>query len=199
MDIILYSAKGSNSSQRVEWVLNYKAISYRPIEVGDADLTGSYLDINPFGYVPAMSINGKLIAESMAIVECLEALYPESSIFPAHWADKAKVREVCEYVNATIHSPQNRTVLRYFCPDLTEEAKRKLRGQWITQCLGKLAPILWKTSRFAVGHHFSLADIYVATIYKKLLQYGTPNISCYDDYLTWLRSHAKVSASEPKT
>jgi hypothetical protein len=51
MDVILYSAKGSNSSERVEWVLNYKQITYQRIEVGNEALAGSYLNINPFGYV----------------------------------------------------------------------------------------------------------------------------------------------------
>ncbi|WP_284205768.1 glutathione S-transferase N-terminal domain-containing protein, partial [Aliivibrio sifiae] len=33
MDIILYSAIGSNSSERVEWALNYKSLPYKRIEV----------------------------------------------------------------------------------------------------------------------------------------------------------------------
>ncbi|EGZ6883329.1 glutathione S-transferase N-terminal domain-containing protein, partial [Vibrio cholerae] len=33
MDLSLYSAKGSNSSERVEWMLNFKGIPYERIEV----------------------------------------------------------------------------------------------------------------------------------------------------------------------
>ena len=62
MDVILYSAKGSNSSERVEWVLNYKQITYQRIEVGNEALAGSYLNINPFGYVPALSVDGEIFS-----------------------------------------------------------------------------------------------------------------------------------------
>ncbi|KIE20231.1 hypothetical protein SE23_15030 [Vibrio sinaloensis] len=47
--ITLYSARGSNSSQRVEWALNYKNIDYQRVEVLSEELTSSYLEINPFG------------------------------------------------------------------------------------------------------------------------------------------------------
>ncbi len=72
MAILLYSAKGSNSSERVEWVLNFKQIAYDRIEVSSNELTTTYLDINPFGYVPALSVDGLIYSESIAIIEYLE-------------------------------------------------------------------------------------------------------------------------------
>ena len=71
MAILLYSAKGSNSSERVEWVLNFKQIAYDRIEVSSNELT-TYLDINPFGYVPALSVDGLIYSKSIAIIEYLE-------------------------------------------------------------------------------------------------------------------------------
>ncbi|MCE9832734.1 glutathione S-transferase N-terminal domain-containing protein, partial [Vibrio diabolicus] len=32
MEVLLYSAQGSNSSERVEWVLNFKRIPYKRVE-----------------------------------------------------------------------------------------------------------------------------------------------------------------------
>lgn len=75
MDIILYSAQGSNSSERVEWTLKYKAIAYARVEVTGEQLTSTYLQINPLGYVPALSVNGLVLTESMAIIECMEELF----------------------------------------------------------------------------------------------------------------------------
>ena len=167
MDIRLYSAQGSNSSERVEWTLNYKAISYQRIEVSGAELRSSYLQINPFGYVPTISMDGYLISESMAIIECLEDLFPDRPLLGHSIFHRATVREVCEYVNSSIHSPQNRTVLKALRPELSEQDKRQFRGEWITSCLQTLAAKLCQQSRFAIGESFTVADIFVATIYKK--------------------------------
>lgn len=41
MDLVLYSAAGSNSSERVEWALNYKGIPYNRVEVTSQELQTS--------------------------------------------------------------------------------------------------------------------------------------------------------------
>lgn len=197
MDISLYSAQGSNSSERVEWALNFKCIPYLRIEVGYQELTSSYLNINPYGYVPCIDIDGYLIAESMAIIECIDELFPENSLLGHCVFQRAQIREVCEYVNSSIHAPQNRTVLKAIRPDLNEVTKRDLRGKWIEQCLEKLQQRLWKASHFAVGEAFSLADIFVASIYKKAICHGASELALYARHLAWLREHTDIANSEP--
>ncbi|AJQ97221.1 glutathione S-transferase family protein [Gynuella sunshinyii] len=197
MELKLYSSIGSNSSERVEWVLNYKAIPYQRIEVNNEELVSSYLHINPFGYVPCLGVEGHMISESMAIIECIEELFPQQSLLGHSVFERAAVREICEYVNSSIHSPQNRTVLRAFNPDLSEQAKRELRGQWISGCLAKLKQKLCKDSPFAIGKGFTIADIFVATIYKKALQHGSSGNDFYDAHLVWLRQNDRIQAAEP--
>ncbi|WP_310618507.1 glutathione S-transferase N-terminal domain-containing protein [Flexibacterium corallicola] len=118
MKIILYAAEGSNSSERVEWALCHKAIAYERVEVAPEELKTSYLTINPFGYVPAISLDGEIICESLAIIECLEELFPKRPLLPYDPIKRAKVRQVCEYVNSTIHPAQNRSVLSFLRPEL---------------------------------------------------------------------------------
>ena len=129
MDLVLYSAAGSNSSERVEWALNYKGISYNRVEVTSQELQTSYLAINPFGYVPSLSVNGVVLSESMAIIEYVEEAFDGRTLLGNEPLVRASVRRVCELVNSTIHSPQNRTVLRFLRPELEEDSKRALRGR----------------------------------------------------------------------
>ncbi|WP_428240169.1 glutathione S-transferase family protein [Gynuella sp.] len=197
MELKLYSAVGSNSSERVEWALNYKSIPYQRIEVSNKALVSSYLHINPFGYVPCLAVAGHMISESMAIIECIEELFPQQSLLGNSVFQRAAAREICEYVNSSIHAPQNRTVLKTFNPDLPEQAKRELRGQWISECLSKLKQKLCKDSPFAIGEDFTIADIFVATIYKKALQHGSPDNDFYDEHLRWLRQDNRIQAAEP--
>lgn len=51
--------------------------------------------INPQGRVPALEVDGRHLAESLAICEYLDELQPEPSLRPADAFDRAKVRELC--------------------------------------------------------------------------------------------------------
>lgn len=197
MDLVLYSAVGSNSSERVEWALNYKGISYNRVEVTSQELQTSYLAINPFGYVPSLSVDGVVLSESMAIVEYVEEVFTGFSLLGNEPQIRADVRRVCEFVNSTIHSPQNRTVLGFLRPDLEEASKRAMRGEWITRSLDKLRPSICLDSSFAIGHQFTLADIFIASIYKKALQHGSAPIPFYDSHLNNLRSIEHIADAEP--
>ena len=197
MDLVLYSAIGSNSSERVEWALNYKGISYNRVEVTSQELQTSYLAINPFGYVPSLSVDGVVFSESMAIVEYVEEVFTGFSLLGNEPQIRADVRRVCEFVNSTIHSPQNRTVLGFLRPDLEEASKRAMRGEWITRSLDKLRPSICLDSSFAIGHQFTLADIFIASIYKKALQHGSAPIPFYDSHLNNLRSIEHIADAEP--
>ncbi|EGR1514352.1 glutathione S-transferase family protein [Vibrio harveyi] len=198
MEVSLYSAKGSNSAERVEWVLNFKGIDYERIEISSDELATTYLDINPFGYVPSLRADGSIFSESMAIVEYLEERFPYPGLFGKSLNEKTHIRRVCEYVNSSIHSPQNRTVLRFMRPELDETSKRELRGVWIMRCLEKLSASICRESGFAVGKDFSVADIFVASIYKKALQHGCTRNSFYDKHLMYIRANDRVVVSEPQ-
>ncbi|AKB04433.1 glutathione S-transferase N-terminal domain-containing protein [Vibrio cholerae] len=199
MDLSLYSAKGSNSSERVEWMLNFKGIQYERIEVSSDDLATTYRVMNPFGYVPSLLVDGLVFTESMAIAEYLEERFPTSPLLGQSLEEKTKIRSVCEYVNSSIHSPQNRTVLNFFRPDLDEISKRKVRGEWIMLCLDKLSQTICNESGFIIGRTFSLADIFVASIYKKALQHGYVESEFYNNHLIYIRKNERVAVSEPQT
>ncbi|MEZ9892487.1 glutathione S-transferase family protein [Vibrio lentus] len=197
MEVLLYSAKGSNSSERVEWVLKFKRIHFDRIEVSSSELATTYLDINPFGYVPSLSVDGSVFSESMAIIEYLEERFPKPTLFGKNLDEKTHIRRVCEYVNTSIHSPQNRTVLKFMHPELDEMSKRELRGDWIMRCLEKLSMSICRESGFAVGNSFSVADIFVASIYKKALQHDCVKNDFYDKHLMYVRANESALVSEP--
>jgi glutathione S-transferase len=196
-EIILYTAAGSNCSQRVEWVLNYKQIPYAKIDVGESERWKQYLHINPMGYVPCLSLSGVIIPESMAIIESLEEGYPTPTILGSNWQQRAEVRAMCEFVNGSLHMPQNRTILSLLRPDLDESAKQPLRADFLSRQLTTLSPRLFKQSQFAIGKQFTLADIFIASIYKKALQHGMAKQAPYHSHLRYLRKITAVADAEP--
>lgn len=96
MEVSLYSAKGSNSSERVEWVLNFKSLRYNRIEVSSAELSTTYLDINPFGYVPSLRVDGALFSESLPLL----SIWKNAFLYQAYLAKALmKKRTSVEFVN----------------------------------------------------------------------------------------------------
>lgn len=165
----LYMAPHSNTSERVLWVLCYKQISFHQVDVSQMS-KADYAHINPYQYVPALQVGEQYVSESMALVEYLEAAYPEPTLFPGDVLMQARIREVCEYINSTVHPVQNRSVMLRFLPDLDAAALRAHRAAWLLESLTTLAQRLWLDSTFAVGEAFSMADIFVAVMYQRALR-----------------------------
>lgn len=199
VEMVLYTANGSNSSQRVEWVLNWKNVSYRRIEVTSELRASRYKAINALGYVPALEVGGDIFSESMAIVEYLEERFPHPCLFGHSLSEKTHIRRICEYVNASIHTPQNRSVLAFLRPELSDIEKRQLRAEWVAKSLETLKPQLCQQSSYAIGECFSLADIFVASIFKKSLQHGAVGDEFYHAHLSYLRAQPEVQRCEPHT
>ncbi|WP_310618505.1 hypothetical protein [Flexibacterium corallicola] len=65
--------------------------------------------------------------------------------------------------------------------------KKDLRARWCSQTLPKLKSLLWKESKFAVGHAFTLADIFVAVIYRKARSHGMPVDREFEEHCDFLK------------
>jgi maleylacetoacetate isomerase len=189
MKIKYYDVIGSNCSNRVKWVLNYKNIAYEIID-RESISSEEYQKINPFLRVPSMVIDGKPLTESMVMAEFLEDNFPEFPLLPPDAFERAKVREVCEIINATIHPVQNSKVPVFFHPELGKEEIIIYREKWIRENLQKLLPFLFLESNFAVGSTFSMADIFLIAIYYRGLMVGLP-----EDTFPALNEHIKFCMS----
>jgi glutathione S-transferase len=153
------------------WVLKLKKIPYSREEC-PAEPGPDYGKLNPLLRVPTMLINGVPLSESMAMIEYLERQVAQPPVFPGSALDGAKIREICEIINATIHPVQNSKVARFFIPELKDQDVKNFRKQWIRLNFGKLMPLLFQQSPFAYGDQFSAADIFVASMYRKGLALG---------------------------
>lgn len=174
MKLRLYSAEGANCCDRVLWVLNYKGLRYELADPNAPEHTAEFTRISPFGRVPVLVASDQPLSESMAIAEFAEELVPDPTLLGQSMMERAQIREVCEAVNSSIHPVQNSSVVRYFQPHWSKEQMQSVRAAWIEQNLRKLEPKLWRSSPFVVGVAFSLADIFVAVIFRKAVSLGSP-------------------------
>ena len=114
----LYTFFRSSASYRVRIALNLKSIScdQAPIHLrrgGGEQLTAAYRAINPQALVPALEDNGRILTQSLAIIEYLDEKYPNPPLLPNDPADKAVVRSMALVVACEIHPIQNLRVLNY--------------------------------------------------------------------------------------
>jgi len=164
--LVLFSYFRSSSSWRIRTVLNLKSLPYTTIPIsllkGDQS-SEEYKTINPLGTVPCLRIDGEYLAESMAIAEYLEERFPENpcKLLPKDLVQRARVREVCEAVNAGMQPLQNLRVLNAieekFKGDRIEWAKH-----WNDTGFATLDKLLSITKgKHAVGDQITLADVFI--------------------------------------
>ncbi len=93
-------------------VLHLKGIDYAYVPVLDA-ADPAYHALNPQGLMPALEIGGRVVAQSSAIVELLEDLWPVPSVLPADPFLRAEVRAFAQHITADLHPVNNNRVRRY--------------------------------------------------------------------------------------
>ena len=168
-ELTLYTYFRSSTSYRVRIALYLKGLPFtaKPVhllEGGGQQHTPEYRALNPAGEVPSLIHNGKVLSQSFAIIEYLDEVFPEPSLFPASPFDKAKVRQICEHINCGIHPIANLKVQQYLTKQLshTEEQKNQWITHWIREGMDALEKLLLQTAGvFAYGNSLTAADIFI--------------------------------------
>jgi len=128
----LYHYWRSTSSWRVRWALAHKGIPCEYVAVNlldDETDRPEHRARNPMGYVPVLDADGRLLTESVAMLEWIEELWPAPGLLPRDPWLKARTRALVEIINAGTQPVQNLSVLERLSDD---PAARKAWAQhWI--------------------------------------------------------------------
>ncbi|TNE57100.1 MAG: maleylacetoacetate isomerase [Alphaproteobacteria bacterium] len=165
----LYSYWRSSAAYRVRIGLNLKGLDAETVPVhlvknGGEQKSESYLKVNPHGLVPALETDGRVISNSLAILEYLEEVYPDVPILPSEAFARARVRQIALAVAADIHPIQNLRVLQRVSAGAEDPAATMAAWarHWITLGFDSLEKQFTReeeTGRFAHGDMPTLADI----------------------------------------
>ncbi|TCS03155.1 maleylacetoacetate isomerase [Rhizobium sp. BK418] len=163
-EVVLYDYWRSSASYRVRIALNLLAIEYKIIPVNlleGAHKKPEYLALNPQGLVPTLVIDGRILTQSLAIIEYLAEVRPECVLLPADIADRQKVRAVAYAVAMDIHPICNMHVVTHLT-SITDkaDAREEWMKHFITDGLRKLEAMIGKfEGEFSLGDAPTMADL----------------------------------------
>jgi maleylacetoacetate isomerase len=162
----LYNYFRSSASYRVRIALALKGLpyDYMPVHLPRNEQTGeSYAQISASRLVPLLDDDGKLLTQSLAIIEYLDETHPQPPLLPADAVQRARVRALALDIACEIHPLNNLRVLRYLVHDLkvSEEDKNRWYKHWVETGLEAVERQVAnhpQTGRFCHGDAPTLAD-----------------------------------------
>ena len=162
---ILFDYFRSSASYRVRIALALKAVDYDRVEVSllaQEQADPVYRARNPQGLVPTLEVGGRRIVQSLAMVDWLEARYPEPPLYPADPFDRAHVLSLALAIACDIHPLNNLRVLKYLSGPLgqAEDQRNAWYRHWVAEGLGALEAMAASTAgRFLFGDMPTVADV----------------------------------------
>lgn len=159
MTIALHGFALSNYYNKVKFALLEKGVPFsevhQPLPITDPAQRAH----TPMGKIPYLTTPQGAISESQAIVDWLEAAYPQPPLLPADPFQAAKVRELTTYIDWHLEITARQLYGSAFfkAPALSESALARIRQQLETSIaafrqLARFAP-------YVAGEHFTQADL----------------------------------------
>ena len=193
-EIILFDYWRSSASYRVRIVLNLKNVPYTRVPTSlldNAQRAPDYVARNPQGFVPMLSIDGHDLTQSLAIIDYLDAQYPDPAMVSSKPADRAKTLAQALIIAADIHPIDNLRVLRYLKDEMgqSQEAVDQWYRHWIVEGFTALEAMAPDNGLFG-GELPNLADVCLVPQMANARRVDTP----LDAFPKLLRIDAALTA-----
>lgn len=165
----LYDYGFSSAAYRVRIALNLKRLSYDRVDIdlikdGGIQHSDDYKRVNPQELIPSLETDGRVIGQSLAIIEYLDECYPDPRLLPTYPMERARVRQLSYAIACDIH-PINNLSARQLLKKMghsDEEIMAQWYSHWITKGFTALETLVSQskeTGRFCHGDTPTLADI----------------------------------------
>jgi maleylacetoacetate isomerase len=176
--MLLYDYFRSSAAYRVRIALNLKGLAYERRDVmllEDQQRSPEHLARNPQGFVPALEVDGVVLTQSLAIVDWLDARYPEPRLIPADPDARAAALAQALVIGADIHPLNNLRVMRWLKHELdAEDAERDAwTRHWIAQGFAALEAMAGE-GPFLGGDAPNIADVFLVPQMFNARRFGTP-------------------------
>ncbi|CAO3665072.1 unnamed protein product [Umbelopsis vinacea] len=164
MKLTFYTAIICPYAQRAAITLQEVGADYEKVEIDLANKPDWYKDVNPETKVPALTVDGYNIAESLVLVELINDLFPEKKLLPDNALKRAQIRFFVEYWASKISSQQ----FKLF--GLDDSGRQAIYGE-LNAALARINDLLLEQAQegpYFLGSEYSLADVNVAPFVYRL-------------------------------
>jgi maleylacetoacetate isomerase len=163
MRLTLHSAWRSSAAYRVRIGLNLKGLAYdtAPVNlVANQHQSPAFAALNPQQLLPALEVDGRVLTQSLAILDWLDETVPAPPLLPADPFDRAQVRAMAQIVASDIHPVNNLRILRALTDlGVDEPGRQAWIGRWITDGFTALETMVARHGAgYAFGETPTLAD-----------------------------------------
>jgi len=163
MTYTLHSYWRATAPYRVRIGLALKELSFDYAAVnlvtGEQRAEG-YLERNPQGLTPALVVDGRVLTQSLAILEWLDETHSQPPLLPGDSFDRQVIRAMAGIIACDIHPLNNLRIQRALAAAGVDEAGRLTWSQrWIHEGFAALEPLVAQHGRgYAFGPAPTLAD-----------------------------------------
>jgi maleylacetoacetate isomerase len=160
--ITLHDYWRSSASYRVRIALAMKQVEHERHAVNllkREQVSPDNLAVNPQGLVPTLEIDGHMIGQSLAIIDYLDARFPEPRLIPSDALARAMTLQRALVIAADIHPVDNLRVLRRLSEMGIDQAGRDdWYRHWIVEGFTALEAMAGD-GRFLGGEAPDLSDV----------------------------------------
>lgn len=173
--IRLYHLPLSPFCRKVRLAAGEKRIEVELVEERWWEQNPEFLRRNPLARIPVARVDGRVMAESQAICEYLDEVYPEPRLITGTPAERYEVRRICAWFDDTFNREVTarimgervwKKVLRQGYPDSKAVKAGLSRIKFHLDLMGQLLD----ERRWLAGNHLSLAD-FTAAAHLSCLDY----------------------------
>lgn len=175
--MILYDYFRSSAAYRVRIALALKGVTYERRDVlllENQQRSPEHLARNPQGFVPALEVDGKVVTQSLAIIDWLDSRFPEQRLIPVDPDARAAALARALVVGADIHPLNNLRVLRRLkAMGIDDQGRDEWTRHWIAEGFAALESMAGD-GPFLGGDAPDVADAFLVPQMYNARRFQTP-------------------------